>query len=80
MTAPVPVVEDYAGAATVVTCTVGFDRDGAPERGAVICEGAHGERTAAAVHDRDTLELLTDGTDSYRLAQATAGKGVTPLT
>ena len=24
--------------------------------------------------------LLTDGTDSYRLAQATAGKGVTPLT
>jgi hypothetical protein len=23
--------------------------------------------------------LLTDGTDSYRLAQATAGKGVTPL-
>ena len=24
--------------------------------------------------------LITDGTDSYRLAQATAGKGVTPLT
>ena len=24
--------------------------------------------------------LLTDGTDSYRLAQATTGKGVTPLT
>jgi hypothetical protein len=23
--------------------------------------------------------LITDGTDSYRLAQATAGKGVTPL-
>ena len=61
VTAPVPVVEDYAGAATVLTCTVGFDRDGVPERGAVICQGAHGERTAAAVHDRDTLELLTDG-------------------
>jgi acetyl-CoA acetyltransferase len=63
VTAPVPVMEDYAGAATVLTCTIGFDRDGAPERGAVICEGAHGERTAAAVHDRDTLELLTDGTE-----------------
>jgi hypothetical protein len=24
--------------------------------------------------------LITDGTDSYRLAQATAGKGVVPLT
>jgi acetyl-CoA C-acetyltransferase len=63
VTAPVPVVEDYAGAATVVTCTITFDRDGAPERGAVICAGAHGERVAAAVHDRDTLELLTDGTE-----------------
>jgi acetyl-CoA acetyltransferase len=62
-TEPVPVVEDYAGAATVLTCTVSFDRDGAPERGAVICEGAHGERTAAAVHDRGTLEALTDGTE-----------------
>jgi hypothetical protein len=40
-----------------------FDRDGAPEQGAVISDGAHGERVAAAVHDRDTLELLTDGTE-----------------
>jgi hypothetical protein len=24
--------------------------------------------------------IITDGQDSYRLAQATAGKGVTPLT
>ena len=60
---PVPVVEDYTGAATVLTLTVGFDREGAPERGAVICAGARGERVAAAVHDRDTLELLTDGTE-----------------
>ena len=36
-TEPVPVVEDYSGPATVVTCTVVFDRDGAPERGGVIC-------------------------------------------
>jgi acetyl-CoA acetyltransferase len=63
VTEPVPVVEDYTGAATVLTCTVTFDREGTPERGAVICEGAHGERVAAAVHDRDTLELLTDGTE-----------------
>lgn len=38
---------------------------------------------AAATVDRllhHAHVLLTDGTDSYRLAQATAGKGVTPLT
>jgi acetyl-CoA acetyltransferase len=63
VTAPVDVAEDYAGPATVLTCTVVFDRDGAPERGAVICTGAHGERVAAVVHDRDTLELLTDGAE-----------------
>jgi acetyl-CoA C-acetyltransferase len=63
VTAPVPVTEDYAGAATVLTLTVVFDRDGAPERGAVICEGTHGERVAAAVLDRDTLDQLTDGTE-----------------
>jgi hypothetical protein len=62
-TAPVPVVEDYSGAATVVTCRVMFGRDGTPESGAVICTGAHGERVAAAVHDRDTLARLTDGTE-----------------
>lgn len=63
VTEPVPVVEDYAGPATVLTCTVVFDREGCPESGAVICTGAHGERVAAAVHDRDTLERLTDGTE-----------------
>jgi hypothetical protein len=63
VTPPVPVVEDYVGAATVLTCTVMFDRDGAPERGAVIGTGAHGERVTAAVHDRDTLARLTDGTE-----------------
>jgi len=63
VTDPVPVVEDYAGRATVVTCTVTFDRDGAPESGAVICAGAHGERLAAAVHEPDTLAALTDGTE-----------------
>ena len=38
---------------------------------------------AAATVDRllhHAHVLLTDGTDSYRLAQATAGKGVRPLT
>ena len=62
VTEPVPVVEDYAGPATVVTCTVMFDREGAPESGAVICTGAHGERAgsrgarprhAGAAHGRD---------------------------
>jgi acetyl-CoA C-acetyltransferase len=63
VTDPVPVVEGYSGPATVVTCTVMFDREGAPESGAVICAGAHGERVTAAVHDRATLERLTDGTE-----------------
>jgi hypothetical protein len=40
-----------------------FDRDGAPESGAVIGAGAHGERVAAKVRDRQTLEQLTDGTE-----------------
>jgi len=63
LTPPVDVIEDYTGPVTVMTCTVMFDRAGAPESGAVICTGAHGERVAAAVHDRDTLELLTDGSE-----------------
>ena len=59
-----PVVEDYAGPATVVTCTVMFDRDGAPESGAVIGTGAHGERVGGrGATDRDTLEQLTDGAE-----------------
>ncbi len=41
-------------------------------------------RTADAAATVDRLlhhahVLVTDGTDSYRLAQATAGKGVVPL-
>ncbi|HEY3671033.1 MAG TPA: acetyl-CoA acetyltransferase [Acidimicrobiia bacterium] len=63
VTEAVPVVEDYVGPATIVTYTVMFDRDGTPGSGAVICTGAHGERVAAAVHDRDTLEQLTDGSE-----------------
>jgi acetyl-CoA C-acetyltransferase len=63
VTEPVPVVEDYTGPAAVLTCAVTFDRAGVPERGAVICTGARGERVAAAVHDRATLEQLTDGTE-----------------
>jgi hypothetical protein len=59
----VPVVEDYTGPASVLTFMVMFDREGAPDRGAVIGTGAHGERVAAAVHDRGTLDELTDGTE-----------------
>jgi hypothetical protein len=40
-----------------------FDRDGEPESGVVICEGAQGERVAAALRDRETLHELTDGTE-----------------
>ena len=41
-----------------------FDRDGTPERGAVIGTGARGERFAAAVEpDGDTLDELTSGSE-----------------
>lgn len=63
VTEPVPVVEDYTGPVTVLTCTVVFDREGEPDHGAVIGTGSHGERVAAAVHDRRTLEQLVDGTE-----------------
>ena len=45
---PVPVDEAYTGPGTILTCTVIYDRDGTPERGAVIGTGARGERFAAA--------------------------------
>jgi hypothetical protein len=63
VTDPVPVVEDYSGRVSLLTFTVMFDREGAPDRGAAVCTGAKGERVVAAVHDRDTLEQLTDGTE-----------------
>jgi acetyl-CoA acetyltransferase len=63
VTDPVEVVEHYAGPLTVLTCMVMFDRDGAPDSGAVIGTGRRGERAAAAVHDPDTLAQLTDGTE-----------------
>ena len=59
---PVPVVDDYAGVGTVLTCTVMFDGDGRPERGSVIGTGARGERFAARIDPRgDTLDELTSG-------------------
>ncbi len=63
VTAAVPVVEDYAGWATVLACTVLYDRADDPERGTVIATGARGERVAAAVLDPDTLHELTAGTE-----------------
>jgi acetyl-CoA C-acetyltransferase len=62
--APVPVDEGYQGPGAILTCTVMFDRDGVPERGAVIGTGARGERFAARVDpDGDTLGELTSGTE-----------------
>ena len=72
---PVPVLENYAGAGTVLTCTVMFDRDGRPERGSVIGTGAHGERFAAMVDPRgDTLAELTSGSEPVgRVGTVTVG-------
>jgi hypothetical protein len=72
---PVPVDEGYRGPGTILTCTVMFDRDGAPERGAVIGTGARGERFAARVDPAgDTLGELTSGTEPVgRTGTVTAG-------
>jgi acetyl-CoA C-acetyltransferase len=73
--APVPVDEAYEGPGTILTCTVMFDRDGEPERGAVIGTGVRGERFAARVdpHD-DTLGELTSGSEPVgRVGAVTAG-------
>ncbi|MCA1699863.1 MAG: hypothetical protein LC790_13550 [Actinobacteria bacterium] len=42
--------------------------------------GAHLGHQNTAVVQTCVPTVATDGTDSYRLAQATAGKGVRPLT
>jgi acetyl-CoA C-acetyltransferase len=73
--APVPVDEAYEGPGTILTCTVMFDRDGEPERGAVIGTGTRGERFAARVDpDGDTLGELTSGSEPVgRVGTVTAG-------
>ena len=48
---------------------------------ATICQAPAGTVRSWVHHGlRKLRALLTDGTDSYRLAQATTGKGVRPLT
>jgi acetyl-CoA C-acetyltransferase len=73
--APVPVDEAYAGPGEILTCTVMFDRDGRPERGAVIGTGVGGERFAAKVDARDdTLGELISGSEPVgRVGTVVAG-------
>jgi hypothetical protein len=59
----VVVDEDYRGPARILACTVMYDREGAPERGAVVGTGARGERVAARVDDPDTLHELASGVE-----------------
>ena len=44
-----------------------------------VLDGQFPRKNAAVVQSCVPL-VITDGQDSYRLAQATAGKGVMPLT
>ena len=44
-----------------------------------VLDRQHASENAAVVQGCVPF-VITDGQDSYRLAQATAGKGVTPLT
>lgn len=55
-----PLVEDYAGPATVETYSVYFDRSGEPLQGIVICRTPNGERLMARVmaQDSESLALL----------------------
>ena len=71
----VPVDEAYAGRGEILTCTVMFDRDGRPDRGAVIGTGVRGERFAAKVDARDdTLGELISGSEPVgRVGTVVAG-------
>ncbi len=61
--APPPLIESYAGPATIETYTVFYDRGGAPRVGVVIARTPAGERFLAQVPagDVDAIAFLTDG-------------------
>ena len=61
---PVPLLdEDYAGAATIETYTIFYDRAGAPKFGVIIGRTPAGARTLARVDggDAEMIALLTSG-------------------
>ena len=49
---------DASGAVRIETYTVTFDRDGAPERGILVCRTADGSRAWGNVSDAEALALL----------------------
>jgi hypothetical protein len=59
---PVPeLITEYAGAATLETFTILYDRSGMPAHGVAIARAPAGERLVARVapQDHDTLDVLT---------------------
>ena len=63
---PVPLLDrHYAGAATIETYTVFYDRAGAPSRGVVVARTPAGARTLATVpaDDAEAIARLTDGAE-----------------
>jgi len=75
---PAPrVQEDYLGPATVETYTVLYDRDGAPQQGAVIGRAPSGARFIAKVPAADsaTIHWLTSGEQEPVGAAGTAVQG-----
>lgn len=53
------VLPQYEGTSTIESYVAWYGRDGAPERGTVICRVASGKRHLAAVNCAQTLALLT---------------------
>src|SRR5258708_11915360 len=75
---PAPrVQEDYLGPATVETYTVLYDREGAPQQGAVIGRALSGARFIAKVPAADsaTIQWLTSGEQEPVGAAGAAGQG-----
>jgi acetyl-CoA C-acetyltransferase len=75
---PAPrVQEDYLGPATVETYTVLYDREGAPQQGAVIGRAPSGARFIAKVPAADsaTIHWLTSGEQEPVGAAGTAAQG-----
>ena len=75
--APPPVDERYQGPATLETYTVFYDRDGAPQGGAVIGRALSGARFIAKVpaEDAATVAWLTGGEQEPVGARGTAIRG-----
>src|SRR5690606_34930305 len=60
---PPPLLDAYAGPATIETYTVFYDREGAPKHGVIVARSRAGARLLARIEgdDSDAIAFLTSG-------------------